>query len=129
MLRVLRGNMAQLLTILEVVIHDPLYKWSLSPVQANARRQRQLEAQTNQAAANNDAQSFFPLGDDKAALREEKSERASSSSQDAAQRALLRVQNKLKGCVYKLQYYMTQMYFSFTKYAFYCPPHGYTYYN
>ena len=33
-LRVLRDHTMSLLTILEVVIHDPLYKWSLSPVTA-----------------------------------------------------------------------------------------------
>jgi ataxia telangiectasia mutated family protein len=32
-LRVLRANSFQLLTILEVVIHDPFYKWRLSPYQ------------------------------------------------------------------------------------------------
>ena len=37
-LRVLRDNAEQLLTILEVVVHDPLYKWCLSPVQARRRQ-------------------------------------------------------------------------------------------
>lgn len=33
-LRVLKDNTLPIMTILEVVIHDPLYKWSLSPLQA-----------------------------------------------------------------------------------------------
>ena len=37
-LRVLRDQAPRLLTILEVVLHDPLYKWSLSPLQARARQ-------------------------------------------------------------------------------------------
>ena len=38
-LRVLRANTLQLLTILKVVIHDPLYKWSLSPQDVRNRQQ------------------------------------------------------------------------------------------
>jgi ataxia telangiectasia mutated family protein len=37
-LRVLRAHAQPLMTILEVVIHDPLYKWSLSPIQARAKQ-------------------------------------------------------------------------------------------
>ena len=33
-MRVLRNNKEQLLTIIEVFIHDPLYRWALSPVKA-----------------------------------------------------------------------------------------------
>lgn len=33
-MKVLRDNHASLLTILEVFIHDPLYRWALSPLQA-----------------------------------------------------------------------------------------------
>lgn len=37
-MRVLRNNSLHLMTILEVVIHDPLYKWSLSPLQARTKQ-------------------------------------------------------------------------------------------
>lgn len=33
-MKVLRANHAALLTIVEVFIHDPLYRWALSPLQA-----------------------------------------------------------------------------------------------
>ena len=39
-LGVLRAKMNQLLTILEVVIHDPLYKWSISPIEATKRQRK-----------------------------------------------------------------------------------------
>lgn len=44
-LKVLRENSLNLLTILEVVIYDPLYKWSLSPLKA---RNKQLMPNDNQ---------------------------------------------------------------------------------
>lgn len=41
-LAVLRKNADSLLTILSAVVNDPLYKWSISPMQAR-RRQRMVE--------------------------------------------------------------------------------------
>jgi ataxia telangiectasia mutated family protein len=38
-LRVIRKNASQVLTICEVVIHDPLYKWSLSPLEARKKQE------------------------------------------------------------------------------------------
>jgi len=43
-LSVLRKNSDSLLTILSAVVNDPLYKWSVSPMQAR-RRQRIVEAE------------------------------------------------------------------------------------
>ena len=42
-LSVLRKNADSLLTILSAVVNDPLYKWSVSPMQAR-RRQRVVDA-------------------------------------------------------------------------------------
>ena len=39
-LSLLREKMNQVLEILEVVIHDPLYKWSISPLEANKRQRK-----------------------------------------------------------------------------------------
>jgi ataxia telangiectasia mutated family protein len=47
-LRVLRENSIQLQTILEVVIHDPLYKWSLSPLQARKRQDNSEQSHLGQ---------------------------------------------------------------------------------
>ncbi|KAI8470131.1 MAG: kinase-like domain-containing protein [Monoraphidium minutum] len=42
-LRVLRRNKEALLTVVQVVLHDPLYRWRMSPVKAQ-RRQQELSA-------------------------------------------------------------------------------------
>lgn len=100
-MRVLRLNLSQLLTILEVVIHDPLYKWSLSPVQAQARRQQQNQ-QPGALGAGGDYFLAQLKGEGQLAgqaPRHTAGGGSGSSSQDAAQRALLRIQNKLLGYV------------------------------
>jgi ataxia telangiectasia mutated family protein len=42
-LRTLRGAKRSLLTVVEVLIHDPLYRWALTPADAQ-RRQPQRSA-------------------------------------------------------------------------------------
>ena len=44
-LRVLRANKESLLTILEVFIHDPLYKWQLTTARAQQRQKASLSGQ------------------------------------------------------------------------------------
>ena len=96
----LRLNLSQLLTILEVVIHDPLYKWSLSPVQLRARRQQQQQQQQQGGLAGAGEPFLAPLKNTAGGG----GGGGGSSSQDAAQRALLRIQNKLLGYVCVLGY-------------------------
>ncbi|KAL3529546.1 hypothetical protein ACH5RR_008868 [Cinchona calisaya] len=74
-LSVMRTNKEALLTIVEVFIHDPLYKWALSPLKA---LQRQKET------------------DDDLETSLEGSEEEYEGNKDAA-RALLRVKQKLDG--------------------------------
>ncbi|KAI0497772.1 hypothetical protein KFK09_021007 [Dendrobium nobile] len=74
-LSVMRTNKEALLTIIEVFIHDPLYKWALSPLKA---LQRQQET------------------DDNSDSSLENSEDASEGNRDAA-RSILRVKQKLDG--------------------------------
>uniref|UniRef100_A0A1D1Z750 Serine/threonine-protein kinase ATM n=1 Tax=Anthurium amnicola TaxID=1678845 RepID=A0A1D1Z750_9ARAE len=74
-LAVMRTNKEALLTIVEVFIHDPLYKWALSPLKA---LQRQKET------------------DDDADSSLEDSQEAYEGNKDAA-RALFRVKQKLDG--------------------------------
>uniref|UniRef100_A0A0A0LS27 Serine/threonine-protein kinase ATM n=2 Tax=Cucumis sativus TaxID=3659 RepID=A0A0A0LS27_CUCSA len=74
-LSVMRTNKEALLTIVEVFIHDPLYKWALSPLKA---LQRQKET------------------DDDLETSLEGSEDEYEGNKDAA-RALLRVKQKLDG--------------------------------
>ncbi|KAL0417040.1 UNVERIFIED_CONTAM: Serine/threonine-protein kinase ATM [Sesamum latifolium] len=75
-LSVMRTNKEALLTIIEVFIHDPLYKWALSPLKA-MQRQKDID-------------------DDLDASLEDSDEDEYEGNKDAA-RALLRVKQKLDG--------------------------------
>ncbi|KAH6798041.1 Serine/Threonine-kinase ATM-like protein [Perilla frutescens var. hirtella] len=75
-LSVMRTNKEALLTIIEVFIHDPLYKWALSPLKA-MQRQKDID-------------------DDIDANLEDSEEDEYEGNKDAA-RALLRVKQKLDG--------------------------------
>ncbi|PIA61953.1 hypothetical protein AQUCO_00200149v1 [Aquilegia coerulea] len=74
-LSVMRTNKEALLTIIEVFIHDPLYKWALSPLKA---LQRQKETDDDLVPSLEDSQDVY------------------EGNKDAA-RALLRVKQKLDG--------------------------------
>jgi len=58
-MKVLRGNASSLMTILQVFLHDPLYQWTLSPLQALQKQDRattgQAEAAVGGVAGNRDA--------------------------------------------------------------------------
>ena len=115
-LRVLRGHQQSLLTILEVVIHDPLYKWSLSPVAATRIRQQQADQQplagaepqatwatvatgaTGRTSKTKGARGAPALHDEGARDREdEEGEGDISFQRDAADRTLARIRSKLQG--------------------------------
>ncbi|GJU96059.1 serine/threonine-protein kinase ATM isoform X1 [Tanacetum coccineum] len=74
-LSVMRTNKEALLTIIEVFIHDPLYKWALSPLKA---LERQKETDDDLEASLEDSEGQY------------------EGNKDAA-RALLRVKQKLDG--------------------------------
>lgn len=74
-LSVMRTNKEALLTIIEVFIHDPLYKWALSPLKA---LQRQKETEDDMETSWEDSQDEY------------------EGNKDAA-RALMRVKQKLDG--------------------------------
>ncbi|XP_057808840.1 LOW QUALITY PROTEIN: serine/threonine-protein kinase ATM [Salvia miltiorrhiza] len=75
-LSVMRTNKEALLTIIEVFIHDPLYKWALSPLKA-MQRQKDIDDNLDDSL-------------------EDSEEDAYEGNKDAA-RALLRVKQKLDG--------------------------------
>ncbi|CAM9385384.1 unnamed protein product [Chrysoparadoxa australica] len=77
-MHVLKDNASSLLTILQVFIHDPLYRWMLSPFDA---RQRQVEDENGLSDA--DPTMKGPEG--------------GGAPADAAARALLRIRQKLQG--------------------------------
>ncbi|KAK9828160.1 hypothetical protein WJX74_001187 [Apatococcus lobatus] len=72
-LQALRENMTSVLTIVEVFIHDPLYKWAMTPYDAQQRQHGDQE------------------------VLDGPSERDARPLNADAERALLRVQQKLKG--------------------------------
>ena len=77
-IRVLRQNAHLLLVILEVVIHDPFYRWRLSPIQKHQRQNLRGLGESR----------FIADGD----IHEE-----NSFDKDAAQRTIMMVKNKLQG--------------------------------
>jgi ataxia telangiectasia mutated family protein len=76
-LSVMRTNKEALLTIIEVFIYDPLYKWALSPLKALERQQEMVQT-VDESEGIHDA------------------DMQAEGNQDAA-RALLRVKQKLDG--------------------------------
>jgi len=76
-LKVLRENNESLLTILEVFLHDPLYRWTLSPLKA-LRLQRDDEDYNDQ----------------------EKEDSKEELQNNDAERTLLRLKQKLRGFEY-----------------------------
>lgn len=79
-MKVLRVNKEALLTIMEVFIHDPLYRWALSPLQALRLQREENEVEVDDGG-------------------EDKGNQASSSGSGNtdAERALLRLKQKLQG--------------------------------
>ena len=51
-LRVLRENSAAVLTVLEVLLHDPLYNWSVGPSKAAARQEAGLWEELQERGGN-----------------------------------------------------------------------------
>jgi len=93
-LRALRNNSAQILTILEVVIHDPLYKWSLSPIEARNKQDKKRGTTPAIAAA----AAAITLTDEGTLMSTGRAEGATTSAgRDAAERTLMRIRNKLQG--------------------------------
>ena len=90
-LRALRTNSAQILTILEVVIHDPLYKWSLSPVEARNKQDKKRGTAPLIAAPTT-------LTDEGTLMSTGRTTGVTTSAgRDAAERTLMRIRNKLQG--------------------------------
>jgi phosphatidylinositol kinase/protein kinase (PI-3 family) len=118
-LRVLRSNSGPLLTVLEVLLHDPLYKWKKSPIEMlklqQERVDREIGVTTNGDASKCSGKSNItdgsdnPFGnsddddDDDEADEDPKSvvgpsvEANAASFNADAQRTLLRIRQKLQG--------------------------------
>ncbi|KAJ7995488.1 hypothetical protein DPEC_G00245090 [Dallia pectoralis] len=89
-MEVMRNSQEALLTIVEVLLYDPLFDWTMNPLKAFYLQQQQLEEQELQATLNSTLG-----GDDLEAHR--KSSGDTESINKVAVRVLLRLQEKLKG--------------------------------
>ena len=97
-MRVLRSDAPSVLTILEVLLHDPLYRWMLSPL---AARQRQQDEEKGSYRGGNGAGVKPPEAAAAAAADAAAAAAAEDAGVggDAAQRALVRIKHKLQGYV------------------------------
>uniref|UniRef100_K3WAJ2 non-specific serine/threonine protein kinase n=1 Tax=Globisporangium ultimum (strain ATCC 200006 / CBS 805.95 / DAOM BR144) TaxID=431595 RepID=K3WAJ2_GLOUD len=91
-LQLLRKKSASVVTILEVFVHDPLYRWTLSPLKA-LRIQKEENGSTvsSRSSSNTDNSSVSTLD------AEQQGAGGGGNNNDAAARALIRVKQKLEG--------------------------------
>ena len=88
-LSVLRSNADSLLTVLAVLLHDPLYKWKLSPIQ-RAQMQQQHSWEDGDATT---AEGEGGISEKRAAIPL----RGGGKGKEEASKVLLRVKQKLQG--------------------------------
>ena len=101
-MRVLRSDAPSVLTILEVLLHDPLYRWMLSPLAARQRQQEEEKAGGDgggggggggRGGASAAAAAAAAAAADAVVVED------AGVGEDAAQRALARIKHKLQGYV------------------------------
>ncbi|EDV19270.1 uncharacterized protein TRIADDRAFT_33879, partial [Trichoplax adhaerens] len=97
---VMRHSQDSLLTILEVLLYDPLYAWNISPLKAIALQRRRSKDHGSTENTGNEDSSGTPSGDEELLdyyKRGDKTTQDKSSGNKMAERALLRVRQKLNG--------------------------------
>lgn len=100
--QVLRENQEALLTVVQVVLHDPLYRWQMTPIKAGRKQLNPVGEQDAAAAAGADAASPAVNAASAAGGGGGGSGAAIGPSSDGlgnadAERAVLRVKQKLQG--------------------------------
>jgi ataxia telangiectasia mutated family protein len=96
-LQALRSHKEALLTVVEVVLHDPMYKWQMTPVKAQRRQQDPLAGDAGAAGpAGTAAGTAASSGGASSAGGPAGSGAAAIGNADA-ERAVLRVKQKLEG--------------------------------
>lgn len=96
-MRVLRSDAPSVLTILEVLLHDPLYRWMLSPLAARQRQQEEEKAGVDTGGGRRGAAAAAAAS--AAAAEDAMVVEDAGVGGDAAQRALARIKHKLQGYV------------------------------
>ena len=94
-LRVLRENNSTLLTVLDVITNDPLYKFLVSPVQK--RKAQARDGADDDEEGDGIHRQDEGEGMDGQGTAEEEEEEEEEDSNDAASRALTKIGNKLRG--------------------------------
>ncbi|KAL3669905.1 hypothetical protein V7S43_005283 [Phytophthora oleae] len=98
-LQLLRKKSASVVTILEVFVHDPLYRWTLSPLKAlriqegQGRGKSMRSRSSSRSSSSNAVYGTGSMNDTQPA----EEMHAEPGSTDAAARALIRVKQKLEG--------------------------------
>eukprot|EP00878_Enallax_costatus_P029422 GHUV01031903.1.p1 GENE.GHUV01031903.1~~GHUV01031903.1.p1 ORF type:complete len:172 (+),score=38.04 GHUV01031903.1:1219-1734(+) len=95
-LEVLRSHKEALLTVVEVVLHDPLYKWQMATVKAQRKQQDPLVATGAAAAGSSNSGSGAAGGGSSGRLGPSSTAIDEIGNADA-ERAVLRVKQKLEG--------------------------------
>lgn len=98
----LRQHQDALLTVVQVVLHDPLYRWQMTPVKAGRKQQDPMAQQQGESAAAADAAGGDGSAAAAAAAGGTVAAAAAGVSSGAlgnadAERAVLRVKQKLQG--------------------------------
>ena len=93
-LRVLRQSRASLLTILDVLMHDPLFRWMLSPAEARQVQRTDREDEEDSDDGGDPGEGTEAMDVPVAAPQQPS---ARTSQGDAAARALMRIRQKLNG--------------------------------
>lgn len=95
LLQVLRSHKEALLTVVEVVLHDPLYKWQMTTVKAQRKQQDPLVATA--AATGSGAAAAAGSGSSSGGAGGPSSTSIDEIGNADAERAVLRVKQKLEG--------------------------------
>lgn len=101
-LQLLRKKSASVVTILEVFVHDPLYRWTLSPLKAlriqegGEQDRRKSDARSRGSSRSGSSYGVTGTGSTNEAQPADEMH-AEPGSTDAAARALIRVKQKLEG--------------------------------
>ncbi len=96
-MRVLRQNEEMLLTVLEVFVHDPLYKWALSPHQMDRLRPIDAVEAAGTTSAGSDSSAAAALALEKADDEAGGGGAGAAATNAGAQRAMMAVTAKLRG--------------------------------
>jgi ataxia telangiectasia mutated family protein len=100
LLQVLWQHQDALLTVVQVVLHDPLYRWQMTPVKAGRKQQdpmAQQQADADAAGGGDGSAAAAAAGTGTAAAAAAAGVSSGALGNADAERAVLRVKQKLQG--------------------------------